>query len=40
MKVACGTRKLELKRPDQDIEQMEMLNVVPGRPYRGNYDLE
>ncbi len=40
MKVACGTHKLELKRPDQDIEQMEMLNVVAGKPYRGNYDLE
>jgi serine/threonine-protein kinase len=40
MKIACGTRKLELKRPDQDMEQMEMLKVVPGKPFRGNYELE
>jgi serine/threonine protein kinase len=40
LKVACGKRKLELKRPDKDIEQMEMLNVVPGKPSRGNYELE
>jgi hypothetical protein len=40
LEVACGSRKLELKRPDKDIEQMEMLNVVPGKPYRGDYELE
>jgi serine/threonine protein kinase len=40
LKVACGMRKLELKRPDRDIEQMEMLKVVPGAPYRGSYELE
>jgi len=40
LKVPCGTRKLELKRPDKDIEQMEMLDVLPGKPYRGSYELE
>jgi hypothetical protein len=40
LKVACGARKLELKRPDKDIEQMEMLQVVPGKPYLGSYELE
>jgi hypothetical protein len=40
LKVSCGTHKLELKRPDKDILQMEMLKVAPGRPYRGSYELE
>ena len=40
LKVPCGTRKLELKRPDKGIEQMEMLNIVPGQVYQGHYELE
>jgi hypothetical protein len=40
LKVSCGSHKLELKRPDKDIEQMEMLQLVPGKPYVGSYELE
>jgi len=40
LKVSCGAHKLELKRPDKDILQMEMLKVAPGKPYRGSYELE
>ena len=40
LKVPCGMRKLQLKRPDKDIEQMEMLNVVAGKPFQGKYDLK
>jgi hypothetical protein len=39
LKVPCGQRKLQLKRPDKGIEQMEMVKVVPGKPYQGTYDL-
>jgi serine/threonine protein kinase len=40
LRVACGVHKLELKRPDKDIGQTEMLNLVPGVPHRGDYELE
>jgi serine/threonine protein kinase len=40
LKVACGVRTLELKRPDKDIGHTEALNLTPGAPYRGDYELE
>jgi hypothetical protein len=40
LKVACGNRKLTLRRPDQDLERIVMLKVLPGIPYRGDYDLQ
>jgi hypothetical protein len=38
--LACGAHKLQLKRPDRGLEQMEMLRVEKGKLFRGNYELE
>jgi len=39
-RVSCGTHELTLKRPEQDIEQMEVLKIKRGQPFRGSYELE
>jgi serine/threonine protein kinase len=40
LKLPCGARKLQLKRPDRDLEQMEIIILEAGRTFRGSYDLE
>ena len=39
-KVPCGRHKLELKRPDQDIDQMEVITLQRGRPFKRTFNLE
>lgn len=39
-KLPCGRHKLELKRPDQDLNQMEMIQVEHGRTFKRTYELE
>jgi hypothetical protein len=39
-KVPCGTHKLILKRAEQGLEQMDMIELKRGQPFRRSYALE
>lgn len=40
LQIPCGRHKLELKRPDRDLSQMEMITVERGRSFKRTYALE